>query len=53
MAKKLTASKKKQFIREEKKASKVYKKYGSPPFKAIAKDEKSHAKIISRLKPKK
>ena len=52
MAKKLTASKKKQFIKEEKKAAKVCKKY-SKPFKAISKDETSHAKIISKLKPKK
>jgi len=53
MAKKLTTKKKKQFIKDEKKASKVYKKYGSPPFKAISKDETSHAKIISRIKTKK
>lgn len=52
LVKKLTKGKKKQFIKDEKKASKVYKKYGNP-FKDIAKDEKSHAKIISRIKTKK
>lgn len=52
MPKKLTARKKKEFVKDEKKAAKVYKKYGKP-IKAISKDEASHAKIISRIKTKK
>ena len=49
--KKLTALKKKEFIKDEKKAVKIYKKYGKP-IKAIAKDEASLAQIISKIKTK-
>jgi hypothetical protein len=51
MPKKLTARKKAAFIKDEKKAAKEYRKY-SKPIKGIAKDETSHAKIISRIKTK-
>lgn len=52
MPKKLTQKKKTEFIKDEKKAAKVYRKYGKP-IKAIAKDETSHAKIIKKVKVKK
>jgi hypothetical protein len=52
MPKKLTARKKREFITDEKKAAKTYRKY-SKPIKSLAKDETSHAKIISRIKTKK
>lgn len=51
MPKKLTVRKKAAFIKDEKKAAKEYRKY-SKPIKTIAKDETSHAKIISRIKTK-